>query len=151
MYSDGLPDDLEGYCATLRSNCTSSRRHLHAGALVLAVEVRDVLICSEQFSVFARRPGRQQKRKKTASTPSALSAAWSPISSIDTPQIGDTDCSIARTELSAHLVIMVRAYRTEEDAALGSDVCARYRRNVIPNAVNRDVESLWELVARMNN
>eukprot|EP00727_Mastigamoeba_balamuthi_P011089 m51a1_g6602 hypothetical protein (277) ;mRNA; f:323046-324050 len=64
MCTDDMPDDLESYCATLRSRCTSSKRHLHCSAPVLVVEVKGVLVCSEQFAIFARKPGRQQRRKR---------------------------------------------------------------------------------------
>eukprot|EP00727_Mastigamoeba_balamuthi_P013200 m51a1_g8502 hypothetical protein (183) ;mRNA; f:58981-59975 len=95
MCPDGLPDDLESYCATLRSNCTSSRRHLHTGVIVLAVEIRGVLVCNR--------------------------------------------------------AIIVRVYRTAEGAQCGADVCSKYRRNAIPNAFNRDIEGLWQLIARIRN
>eukprot|EP00727_Mastigamoeba_balamuthi_P013189 m51a1_g8493 hypothetical protein (343) ;mRNA; f:22712-27066 len=125
MCPDGLPEYLESYCATMRSNCSSSRRHLRSSSVALAVEVGGVLVCSERFSVYARKPGRQQKRK-TASTTSAIPSA-------------------------PNLAIVVRVYRTAEDAESGSDVCAKYRRNAIPNAVNSDFEGLWQLVARVRN
>eukprot|EP00727_Mastigamoeba_balamuthi_P013199 m51a1_g8501 hypothetical protein (168) ;mRNA; r:54041-55035 len=80
MYPDGLPDDLESYCATMRSNCSSSRRHLHTNR-----------------------------------------------------------------------AIIVRVYRTAEGAQCGADVCSKYRRNAIPNAFNRDIEGLWQLIARIRN
>eukprot|EP00727_Mastigamoeba_balamuthi_P008709 m51a1_g4460 hypothetical protein (267) ;mRNA; r:184633-185630 len=51
--------DLECYRATLRSKCTSSKRHLRSPAVVLAVDLGGVLVCSEPFAVFSREPGRQ--------------------------------------------------------------------------------------------
>eukprot|EP00727_Mastigamoeba_balamuthi_P011699 m51a1_g7151 hypothetical protein (283) ;mRNA; r:334583-335629 len=56
---EGLPDDLECYSAALRTQCTSSRRHLGAEQLVLGVALAGALVCSERFVVFSREPGRQ--------------------------------------------------------------------------------------------
>eukprot|EP00727_Mastigamoeba_balamuthi_P013198 m51a1_g8500 hypothetical protein (280) ;mRNA; r:50306-51295 len=104
VYTRDLPDDLESYCATMRSNCTSSRRHLHAGALLLAVEVRDRLVCSEQFCVFARRPGRQRKCKSDG-----LVVACSPGDcdgcAVDAPE------SVPPSPLPPRLVVVVEVWR----------------------------------------
>eukprot|EP00727_Mastigamoeba_balamuthi_P002895 m51a1_g12602 hypothetical protein (192) ;mRNA; f:2965-3952 len=137
--------------ALQHASCTSSRRHLRSNSVVLAVEVQGVLVCSEQFSIFARKPGRQQRRKTGTADPSAISSACSPQSDLDPPQPDVSDCAMVQMGLPAHLAIIVRAYRTTEDAESGSDVCAKYRRNAIPNTVNRDIEGLWELIARIHS
>eukprot|EP00727_Mastigamoeba_balamuthi_P004372 m51a1_g13933 hypothetical protein (296) ;mRNA; r:861522-862682 len=54
----GLPEGLESYCVSLRSRCSSPRRHLHAPSLVLALDIAPGLVaCSAPFAVFAREPG----------------------------------------------------------------------------------------------
>eukprot|EP00727_Mastigamoeba_balamuthi_P008574 m51a1_g4339 putative cytoplasmic dynein 2 heavy chain 1 isoform x1 (4695) ;mRNA; f:164362-180818 len=60
-HPERLPDDLESYCTSLRSKCTSSRRHLKAATLVLTADVGGVTVCSDRFAVFAREPGRYKK------------------------------------------------------------------------------------------
>eukprot|EP00727_Mastigamoeba_balamuthi_P008546 m51a1_g4313 hypothetical protein (240) ;mRNA; f:44007-45155 len=61
---DELPDDLESFCATVRSKCTSSRKHLRTPSLVLTVDIGGATVCSGEFSVFAREPGRYKKKKR---------------------------------------------------------------------------------------
>eukprot|EP00727_Mastigamoeba_balamuthi_P004373 m51a1_g13934 hypothetical protein (761) ;mRNA; f:864067-869694 len=75
----GLPDDLESFCASVRSKCTSSRRHLRTTRLVLTVDIGRVLVCSSAFSVFAREPGRYKKRQgSTAAAQETASATSTP-------------------------------------------------------------------------
>eukprot|EP00727_Mastigamoeba_balamuthi_P005221 m51a1_g14698 hypothetical protein (850) ;mRNA; f:116473-121526 len=64
VYPGELPDDLESYCATVRTNCTSSRRHMGTETLVLTMDVGGALVCSGRFSVFAREPGRYKKKRR---------------------------------------------------------------------------------------
>eukprot|EP00727_Mastigamoeba_balamuthi_P008547 m51a1_g4314 hypothetical protein (504) ;mRNA; f:45474-48975 len=77
----GLPDDLESYCAEVRSVCTSSRRHLRTEALVMTVDIGGALVCSGWFAVFARRPGRYKqirRARRAAAEASELSLSSSP-------------------------------------------------------------------------
>eukprot|EP00727_Mastigamoeba_balamuthi_P010611 m51a1_g6172 hypothetical protein (274) ;mRNA; f:8494-9513 len=68
--------DVEGFAAAVRSVCSSSRLHLRAPTVVLAVNVAGTVVFSEPFAVFARRPGRQRKsRPAAAEEPAADSGA----------------------------------------------------------------------------
>eukprot|EP00727_Mastigamoeba_balamuthi_P010617 m51a1_g6178 hypothetical protein (288) ;mRNA; f:29112-30042 len=49
------PDDLESFCATVRTRCTSSRRHLHVRELAVVVALDEkVCVASPSFVIFAR-------------------------------------------------------------------------------------------------
>eukprot|EP00727_Mastigamoeba_balamuthi_P004230 m51a1_g13804 hypothetical protein (1200) ;mRNA; r:382471-386916 len=84
-----LPGDLESFCATVRSKCSSSRKHLHVANLVVAVALGGVAVYSQPFSVFAREPGRykkytrppQQQHDSSGSSGSSSSSPSSPDSS----------------------------------------------------------------------
>eukprot|EP00727_Mastigamoeba_balamuthi_P011552 m51a1_g7019 hypothetical protein (295) ;mRNA; f:39506-40522 len=58
---------------------------------------------------------------------------------------------LQKSSVSHEMAVFVRAYRTAEDAALGADIGVKYIRNIIPNAVNRDVEGMSVLLARFSN
>eukprot|EP00727_Mastigamoeba_balamuthi_P006227 m51a1_g2223 hypothetical protein (343) ;mRNA; f:229005-230242 len=68
-----LPAGLESYAVQLRARCTSSTRHLRCSMLVLAAELAPGLVVqSHPFSVYARKAGRQAKKRSGAVTsPSA--------------------------------------------------------------------------------
>eukprot|EP00727_Mastigamoeba_balamuthi_P011059 m51a1_g6576 hypothetical protein (185) ;mRNA; f:197232-197862 len=95
-FADELPDDLESFRASLRSQCTSSMRHLRCSTLVLAVKLGNALVCSEQFAVFARKPGRQSKKRRGRGTRAEArkehSAALSP-KPCNSPDTGPTEGS----------------------------------------------------------
>eukprot|EP00727_Mastigamoeba_balamuthi_P004331 m51a1_g13897 hypothetical protein (342) ;mRNA; r:730005-731180 len=69
----GLPEGLESFCVSLRSHCSSPRKHLHAPALVLAIDLAPGLVaCSTPFAAFAREPGRHRKRRAAQHPPGAV-------------------------------------------------------------------------------
>eukprot|EP00727_Mastigamoeba_balamuthi_P008544 m51a1_g4311 hypothetical protein (287) ;mRNA; f:41129-42254 len=101
-----LPDDLESFCATVRSKCTSSRRHLRAAALVLTVDIGGVTVCSGPFSVFAREPGRYKKRQRRCGSrdQQALSPSGGDSSTVASP-IADPRVDVS---LSSQLMLVVQ-------------------------------------------
>eukprot|EP00727_Mastigamoeba_balamuthi_P004423 m51a1_g1398 hypothetical protein (307) ;mRNA; f:487569-488788 len=54
-----LPAGVEVYAATLRTRCTSSRKHVGSAMLVLAVELGPgAVVVSERFAIYARHAAR---------------------------------------------------------------------------------------------
>eukprot|EP00727_Mastigamoeba_balamuthi_P001693 m51a1_g11520 hypothetical protein (291) ;mRNA; f:6215-7200 len=194
---EGLPDDLECYSATLRSKCTSSKRHLRSPTVVLAVDVGGVLVCSEPFAVFAREPGRQAARGGrelvcccsgaqqlapagddrvlvSGNVPPSLlpprlvivvEVLWpQPNRCLSLPPSAQSLVPGIAQALSVvpgflmqkcsqlkEMVVFVRAYRTAEEARSGSDICIKYAKNVIPNAINLDVSDCSLVLATFSN
>eukprot|EP00727_Mastigamoeba_balamuthi_P011704 m51a1_g7156 hypothetical protein (283) ;mRNA; f:345494-346455 len=108
--SRGLPDDLECYSATLRSRCTSSRKHLRAETVVLAIDLGGALVCSEPFAVFSRLPGRKAAKRDPESCSSAVVAC--------SPAVAETPVPVAPSfALPPRLVVVVGVLRC--DPALG--------------------------------
>eukprot|EP00727_Mastigamoeba_balamuthi_P002894 m51a1_g12601 hypothetical protein (274) ;mRNA; f:1123-2098 len=184
--SEGLHGDLESYCATVRSHCTSSSRHLRCSTLVLAVELASTLVCSEQFAVFARRPGRQTRKRtyssfSVSSPPSATvehpdaaedaeaqpleppplwvrrpGAVLPPSAALLVPGIASELTRVPgfllqKSSATEDSLILVRAFTTAQGAARGCDICTKYARNVIPNAIGCDAGRVSVLVARVGN
>eukprot|EP00727_Mastigamoeba_balamuthi_P011084 m51a1_g6599 hypothetical protein (243) ;mRNA; f:311234-312399 len=150
-----LPDDLESYCATLRSLCTSSRKHLRCSTLVLAVELCGALVCSQQFAVFARRPGRQTKSRPPNEP--RLSAEIPPMSFMILPGVAETLIArvpgfvLQKSSVTCKLAVCIRAYTSVESAAMGRDVAIKYVRNVIPNVIQRDASTFGQPLAVIAN
>eukprot|EP00727_Mastigamoeba_balamuthi_P011555 m51a1_g7021 hypothetical protein (217) ;mRNA; f:42866-43875 len=122
--TDGLPDDLECYSAILRSTCTSSRRHLRCDTVVMAIALGSLSAFSEPFAVFAREPGRQSKRKQRQQR-----LSW--------PYQKSEFSSCVNMAISTTAPPEPEVAPTE-DAAMGTDVCAKYVKNIIPNAIDRN-------------
>eukprot|EP00727_Mastigamoeba_balamuthi_P008706 m51a1_g4458 hypothetical protein (222) ;mRNA; r:181465-182466 len=131
---EGLPDDLECYSATLRSKCTSSKRHLRSPAVVLAVDVGGVLVCSEPFAVFSREPGRQ--------TPSGRASR-----SLCHAQ----SCLVVSVE-----IMTLTSNAQAPPSALGmipgvADALRQYAKNIVRNCVDRDMTDFVQVLARLSN
>eukprot|EP00727_Mastigamoeba_balamuthi_P011582 m51a1_g7046 hypothetical protein (254) ;mRNA; r:127604-128580 len=163
--AEGFPDDLECYQATLRSHCTSSRGHLQCKAVVVAVRMRDTVVFSDPFAVFARKPMRQCKRKGMPGL-HVIVEIWRvlPICETLPPAASDLIPGVAealgqmvpgfvlqKSAIINAMAVFVRTYRTPDDAAQGCDVCARYTRNEIHNAVGHNMEGFAVLLARHSN
>eukprot|EP00727_Mastigamoeba_balamuthi_P003151 m51a1_g12833 hypothetical protein (139) ;mRNA; f:1921-2681 len=124
------PHDLECYSATLRSRCTSSKRHLRSPTVVLAVDVGGALVCSEPFAVFARQPGRQVARECTATGHSEITVARLPLP----PRPHDAlYLGVLGSLVPPAGVVTVRGYLTVKDSRLGQALKTKYTRNVIRN------------------
>eukprot|EP00727_Mastigamoeba_balamuthi_P004258 m51a1_g1383 hypothetical protein (313) ;mRNA; f:453459-454493 len=55
----GLPHDIELYAATLRTRCTSSRKHVGSTMLVLAADLAPgFTVVSDRFAIYARHAAR---------------------------------------------------------------------------------------------
>eukprot|EP00727_Mastigamoeba_balamuthi_P005257 m51a1_g1473 hypothetical protein (328) ;mRNA; r:254283-255442 len=54
-----LPHDIELYTVTLRTRCTSSRKHVGCSMLLLAVDLAPgIVVVSDRFAIYARHAGR---------------------------------------------------------------------------------------------
>eukprot|EP00727_Mastigamoeba_balamuthi_P003078 m51a1_g12768 hypothetical protein (261) ;mRNA; r:2457-3450 len=170
---EGLPDDLECYSATLRSKCTSSKRHLRSETVVLAVDVGGVLVCSEPFAVFARQPGRQAPRECAAAARSELAVAHvgqSPrprwlvlvvnVHSYDArspfpPAVTSMIADVADVLRSVPTFVMQKCAVTPGASDFGRHsgqvVAEKYTRNVIRNSVNTDIVGLVQMLASFSN
>eukprot|EP00727_Mastigamoeba_balamuthi_P008545 m51a1_g4312 hypothetical protein (262) ;mRNA; f:42769-43779 len=163
-YPGRLPDDLESFCATVRSKCTSSRRHLRAPSLVLTVDIGGAMVCSGEFSVFAREPGRYKKKRRTQQQQPGEVVVASPDPRQDASlctkmmlvvQILEQQPNAMDLPLSAfsmvegvvHALGRVPGFLFQKscvmgpnkDALQGDMVCYQYAKNIIPNAIGQDV------------
>eukprot|EP00727_Mastigamoeba_balamuthi_P004458 m51a1_g1401 hypothetical protein (268) ;mRNA; f:495185-496062 len=69
-----MPSDVELYAATVRTRCTSSRKHVGSAMLVLAAELSPgTVVVSRRFAIYARHAARHVGHK--AADAEALSAA----------------------------------------------------------------------------
>eukprot|EP00727_Mastigamoeba_balamuthi_P004447 m51a1_g1400 hypothetical protein (317) ;mRNA; f:492089-493102 len=69
-----LPLDVELYAATVRTRCTSSRKHVGSAMLVLAAELSPgTVVVSQRFAIYARHAARHVGQK--VADAEALSAA----------------------------------------------------------------------------
>eukprot|EP00727_Mastigamoeba_balamuthi_P004269 m51a1_g1384 hypothetical protein (289) ;mRNA; f:454859-455819 len=57
--SENIPEGIELYSATVRTRCTSSRKHVGCTMLVLAAELAPgLMVVSGRFAIYARNAGR---------------------------------------------------------------------------------------------
>eukprot|EP00727_Mastigamoeba_balamuthi_P004335 m51a1_g1390 hypothetical protein (357) ;mRNA; f:470176-474134 len=70
-----LPGGIELYAATVRTLCTSSRKHVGSAMLVLAAELAPgAVVVSDRFAIYARQAARHVARRGSSSSSSSSSS-----------------------------------------------------------------------------